>query len=57
MEAREGVEAAGTIVGAGGADTVSEKEKDAAIEKNFDEQSKTAGGAGQRVTGGLSRFA
>ena len=40
-------EAAGTVVGAGGADAdaVTNKDKDEAIQKNLDEQSKTEGGS------------
>ena len=44
--AREEAEAVGTIVGAGNADAVTDKEKDEAIKKNLDEQSKMARGAG-----------
>ena len=36
---------------------VTNKKKDEAIQKNLDEQSKSAGGAGKRVAGGLSCFA
>lgn len=52
-KACEEVEAAGTIVGTGNANDVTDKEKDDAIQKNLNEQSKMAGGAGRRVTGGL----
>ena len=55
--AREETEATGTIVGASNTDTVTNKEKDDAIQKNLDEQSKMIGGAGRHVTGGLSYFA
>ena len=44
-------------MGAGNADDVTDKEKDESISKNLDDKSKTAGGAGRRVTGGSSRFA
>ena len=52
---REETEAAGTIMGAGGLDAVIDKDKNESIKKNLDFQ-KPVGGAGRRVTGGLSRF-
>ena len=53
---RDEAEAAGTIVGVGDADAVTDKDKDESIKKNLVDQSKTAG-SGHHVTGGLSRFA
>ena len=44
-------------MGAGNTDAVTNKEKDEAIQKNLDGQSKLAGGAGRRVMGRLSCFA
>ena len=56
-KACEEAEAAGTIVGAGGNDAGTDKEKDNTIQKNDEQQSKTEGGSNRRVAGGLSRFA
>ena len=56
-KARKEAEAAGTVVGAGGADAVTDKEKDEAIKKNLEEQTKTEGGFVRRAAGGLSQFA
>ena len=42
----EEAEAAGTVVGAGGNNAGTDKEKDGTIQKNLDDQQKTAGGAG-----------
>ena len=56
-KARQEAEAAGTVVGAGGNDAGTDKEKDEAIQKNIEQQSKTEGGSVRRVAGGLSRFA
>ena len=56
-KAYEKAETAGTVVCAGGTDTVTDKEKDAAIKKNIDKQTKSEGGSVQRAAGGLSRFA
>ena len=55
-EACEEAEAVGTIVFAGGSNAITEKDKDKAIKNNLDEQSKLLGGAGRRVTGGLSHL-
>ena len=44
-KAHKEAEAAGTIIGAGGDDTVTNKDKDEAIQKNLDEPSKTEGGS------------
>ena len=56
-KARKEAEAAGTIVGAGGNDARTDKEKDDAIQKNVEQQSKTERGSVRRIAGGLSRFA
>ena len=55
-KAREEAEAAGTVVGAGENDAGTDKEKDDAIQKYLDEQSKKVGGTSRRIAGGLSRF-
>ena len=56
-KARKEAEAAGTVVGAGGADAVTDKDKDETIKKNLEEQLKTEGGSIRRAASGLSQFA